>query len=244
MLGRHADVRDQPALPGDRRARRQLHAVPPGRGAAHRRHGRADDARPPAGAFRVGVQLSAPFLVFGLLFNLGLGVLSRLMPQMQVFFVGMPLSILARLLILLLLVIGAMMGTFSATSKACCASSRRTQRLRISAMADGTRRYRKNRRPQPETARRRAQARRRRQEPGGQYLVRDRGRGPRAAELLRHRWVASSRRRCAASSPMRYRVPADGAGADAAVPAGRHRDDRGGRHPVSAARRWRRSAAT
>ena len=34
------------------------------------------------------------FLVFGLLFNLGLGVLSRLMPQMQVFFIGLPLSIL------------------------------------------------------------------------------------------------------------------------------------------------------
>src|SRR5262245_18282465 len=31
-------------------------------------------------AFRIGVQLAAPFLVFGLLFNLGLGVLSRLMP--------------------------------------------------------------------------------------------------------------------------------------------------------------------
>ena len=64
-----------------------------------------------AGAFRVGVQLSAPFLVFGLLFNLGLGVLSRLMPQMQVFFVGMPLSILVGFLILFL-VIGAIMTTF------------------------------------------------------------------------------------------------------------------------------------
>src|SRR6187551_6618 len=64
-----------------------------------------------AGAFRVGVQLSAPFLVFGLLFNLGLGVLSRLMPQMQVFFVGLPLSILLGLLILFL-VLAAMMGTF------------------------------------------------------------------------------------------------------------------------------------
>jgi flagellar biosynthetic protein FliR len=62
-------------------------------------------------AFRIGIQLSAPFLVFGLLFNLGLGVLSRLMPQMQVFFIGMPLSILLGLL-LLVLVIGAMMGTF------------------------------------------------------------------------------------------------------------------------------------
>jgi flagellar biosynthetic protein FliR len=62
-------------------------------------------------AFRIGVQLAAPFLVFGLLFNLGLGVLSRLMPQMQVFFIGMPLSILVGFLILLL-VVGAMMGTF------------------------------------------------------------------------------------------------------------------------------------
>ena len=62
-------------------------------------------------AFRIGVQLAAPFLAFGLLFNLGLGVLSRLMPQMQVFFIGLPLSILLGLL-LLLLVIGAMMGTF------------------------------------------------------------------------------------------------------------------------------------
>jgi flagellar biosynthesis protein FliR len=64
-----------------------------------------------ATAFRIGVQLAAPFLVFGLLFNLGLGVLSRLIPQMQVFFIGLPLSILLGLL-LLVLVIGAMMGTF------------------------------------------------------------------------------------------------------------------------------------
>lgn len=64
-----------------------------------------------ATSFRIGIQLSAPFLVFGLLFNIGLGVLSRLMPQMQVFFIGLPLSILLGLL-LLLLVLGAMMGTF------------------------------------------------------------------------------------------------------------------------------------
>jgi flagellar biosynthesis protein FliR len=64
-----------------------------------------------AGAFRIGVQLSAPFLVFGLLFNLGLGILSRLMPQMQVFFVGMPLSILGGF-VLLFLVLAAMMTTF------------------------------------------------------------------------------------------------------------------------------------
>jgi flagellar biosynthesis protein FliR len=64
-----------------------------------------------AGAFRIGIQLSAPFLAFGLLFNLGLGVLARLMPQMQVFFVALPLSILLGLMFLVL-VLGAMMGMF------------------------------------------------------------------------------------------------------------------------------------
>ena len=64
-----------------------------------------------AAAFKLGMQLSAPFRVFGLVFNIGLGVLARLMPQMQVYFVGVPLSILAGFLILAL-VITAMMGTF------------------------------------------------------------------------------------------------------------------------------------
>jgi flagellar biosynthesis protein FliR len=64
-----------------------------------------------AAAFKIGLQLSAPFLVFGLVFNIGLGVLARLMPQMQVYFVGVPLSIFAGFLVLAL-VIAAMMGTF------------------------------------------------------------------------------------------------------------------------------------
>jgi flagellar biosynthetic protein FliR len=65
-----------------------------------------------AASFRIGIQLAAPFIAFGLLFNVGLGVLSRLMPQMQVFFIGLPLSILLGLL-LLVMVLGAMMGTFT-----------------------------------------------------------------------------------------------------------------------------------
>jgi flagellar biosynthetic protein FliR len=64
-----------------------------------------------ATSFWIGIQLSALFLVFGLLFNIGLGVLSQLIPQMQVFFIGLPLSSMLGLL-LLLLVIGAMMGRF------------------------------------------------------------------------------------------------------------------------------------
>ena len=62
-------------------------------------------------AFKIGIQLSAPFLVFGIVFNIGLGVLARLMPQMQVYFVGVPLSILAGFLILALVLV-TMMGTF------------------------------------------------------------------------------------------------------------------------------------
>lgn len=64
-----------------------------------------------ASSFRIGIQMSAPFLVFGILFNLGLGVLSRLMPQMQVYFVGVPLSIMIGLL-MLLVVLGAMMAGY------------------------------------------------------------------------------------------------------------------------------------
>jgi flagellar biosynthetic protein FliR len=64
-----------------------------------------------AAAFKIGMQLSAPFLVFGLVFNIGLGVLARLMPQMQVYFVGVPLSILVGFLIFAL-VITTIMGTF------------------------------------------------------------------------------------------------------------------------------------
>jgi len=63
------------------------------------------------GAFRVGIQLAAPFLVFGLVFNVALGVLSRLMPQMQFYFVAVPLSIMIGFLILLI-VVGAMMASF------------------------------------------------------------------------------------------------------------------------------------
>ncbi|TAH67937.1 MAG: flagellar type III secretion system protein FliR [Rhodopseudomonas palustris] len=64
-----------------------------------------------AGAFKIGLQLSAPFLVFGLVFNIGLGVLARLMPQMQVYFIGVPLSIVAGLMVLAA-VLTTMMGTF------------------------------------------------------------------------------------------------------------------------------------
>lgn len=60
-------------------------------------------------SFRVAVQIAAPFLVFGLVFQLGLGLLSRLMPQLQVFFIAMPASIVVGILLIGLLVATMMM---------------------------------------------------------------------------------------------------------------------------------------
>ena len=54
-----------------------------------------------AQCFRLALQISAPFLAFGLLFYAGLGVLARLMPQLQIF-LGMPAGILLGFAILLL----------------------------------------------------------------------------------------------------------------------------------------------
>lgn len=64
-----------------------------------------------AGAFAVGVQMSAPFIVFGLVFNLGAGILARLMPQLQVYFVLMPANIIVGLLLFAIL-LTMMMGWY------------------------------------------------------------------------------------------------------------------------------------
>ncbi len=45
-------------------------------------------------SFVLGLQIASPFLVFGLIFNVGLGLIARLMPQLQVFFIAAPAQIL------------------------------------------------------------------------------------------------------------------------------------------------------
>jgi len=47
-----------------------------------------------SGAFALGVQLSAPIMVFSLVFNIATGLIGRAMPQFQVFFVATPLQLL------------------------------------------------------------------------------------------------------------------------------------------------------
>lgn len=62
-------------------------------------------------AFALGFQLAAPFLVFGFAVYAGLGVLARLMPQLQIFFVAVPINIMCGFLIMLAL-IGSLMTVF------------------------------------------------------------------------------------------------------------------------------------
>jgi flagellar biosynthetic protein FliR len=50
--------------------------------------------------FALGIQLAAPVIVFGLVFNLAAGFIGRVMPQFQVFFMASPLSVLLGLSIL------------------------------------------------------------------------------------------------------------------------------------------------
>ena len=64
-----------------------------------------------SGAFVIGVQMSAPFIVFGLVFYLGVGLLGRLMPQLQVFFIAMPATISVGL-ILLSVLLAMIMGWY------------------------------------------------------------------------------------------------------------------------------------
>lgn len=64
-----------------------------------------------AKTFLLSFQIAAPFVVMGLIFFLGVGILGRLMPQMQVFFVAMPLQIAAGLAVLAL-VLPAIMRWF------------------------------------------------------------------------------------------------------------------------------------
>ena len=70
-----------------------------------------------ASAFSVGIQMSAPFIVFGLVFNLGAGILARLMPALQVYFLLMPANIfigLALFAMLLVMMMGWYLSHFEA----------------------------------------------------------------------------------------------------------------------------------
>lgn len=64
-------------------------------------------------ATSLGVSLAAPLIVFGVLFNVGLGLAARVAPTIQVFFITQPLNVLLGLSVLAV-VVGAMLNGFAA----------------------------------------------------------------------------------------------------------------------------------
>lgn len=66
-------------------------------------------ARHVADSFALGLQLASPLVVTGFTYYMGLGLLTRLMPQMPVFFVGLPIQIVVQISVLLLTTSGMML---------------------------------------------------------------------------------------------------------------------------------------
>lgn len=62
-------------------------------------------------SFYLAMQLAAPFILYGVVFNVGLGILAKLMPQIQIYFVAMPANI-ALGFILMMLLVGTMVMWF------------------------------------------------------------------------------------------------------------------------------------
>jgi len=61
-----------------------------------------------ATSWNVGIRLASPFIVTSLLMYLGAGVLSRLMPQLQIFFLLLPAQIMVGFVMLMLFISSAM----------------------------------------------------------------------------------------------------------------------------------------
>ncbi len=66
-------------------------------------------ARAVSASFLTGFQIAIPFLVLSLVIYVGMGVLSRLMPQIQVFILALPVQIILSLLTLALTVSAALL---------------------------------------------------------------------------------------------------------------------------------------
>lgn len=66
-------------------------------------------SRAVAGSFSVGIKIAAPFIVLTVLLYTGMGVLSRLMPQVQVFILALPLQILVSIMALMMVLSAGMM---------------------------------------------------------------------------------------------------------------------------------------
>ncbi len=55
-------------------------------------------------AFMLGVQMASPFILYTIVFNSALGLVSRVLPQFQIFFIAMPANILVGFILLSMLI--------------------------------------------------------------------------------------------------------------------------------------------
>ncbi len=61
-----------------------------------------------AGSFRLAFEMAAPFIIIGLVFFVALGIIARLVPQLQVLFVAQPLQILGGLVLFSVVLVAGM----------------------------------------------------------------------------------------------------------------------------------------
>ncbi|GAB6054224.1 flagellar biosynthetic protein FliR [Magnetospira thiophila] len=62
-----------------------------------------------AEAFLLGVRMAGPYLMLSITYNLGLGLMTRLMPALPVFFVAMPLQLLGSIALMMIVLPGIML---------------------------------------------------------------------------------------------------------------------------------------
>jgi flagellar biosynthetic protein FliR len=59
-------------------------------------------------AFRIGIQMTGPFFIVMMMINVALGLLARLMPQLQVFFLAQPVQIIVGFILLMITLVSIM----------------------------------------------------------------------------------------------------------------------------------------
>ena len=70
-----------------------------------------------AGAFALGIQMATPFILLSVVFNLGVGLINRMLASLPLYFVAMPVSILGGLYVLAY-AIGPVLAAFRAAFSA------------------------------------------------------------------------------------------------------------------------------
>ncbi len=65
-------------------------------------------ARAVAASFKLAIEMAAPFIVLGTVFMIGLGLIGRLVPQIQVLFVSQPLQVMGGLLLFAFVLVAGM----------------------------------------------------------------------------------------------------------------------------------------